>query len=275
MKHRVLSLAALFGFWLAGAQAQAPASSASTASSSGKSSSSSSSSESPTYKIRLGAYAKPIDMTIFNNIADLGAVTGEAIEGGLVRVSLGTYLDRSTAQRIASIAQSRGYAKCYIARDNSKFIDGMGRQQTHTLQFSAVKKLDARTVTSKLTSDIAKDLHIRYSSGYYRLSLGTYALDNSTLIASYRQALQNAGIMEMYSRQFRTPTAGYVPPRIDQPLPPIVNETPKPLATEVKDDKMSGTNTTEVKNDKMSGKGTTDKKDSKMGKGKTSTTTTP
>lgn len=267
MKH--LSLAVLFFFCaLVGIEAQ---------------SSSSSSTPAATYKIRLGAFAQPIDLNKFNNVRDLGVVMTEPAENGFVRVSIGNYLDKATAQKVAAKAKSRGYASCFLVRNGDAFEDAQGRAKTNTMQFSAVKSLDLRPAINKLSADavgqtMMGDMYIRYSNGYYRFSLGLFSADDAASKDRYAQTLRGLGFADAYSRQFRTPPAGWVPKMNPDPLPPITNTTPdKPTITDSKDSKMnSGTTpgvtaTTESKNDKMSGKGTTTTKDAKMGKGTTTT----
>lgn len=251
---------------------------------------SSSTSTTATYKVQLGAYAQPVNLSNFDNVRDLGVILTEPNGNGLMRVSLGTYLDKYTAQKIASKAQSRGYSSAYAVVATKNFVDENGQEQTHTLQFSANKSLDLKPVVSKLKADgvgqlVLKDIYVRYASGYYRYSLGLFAPSNTTLQSRYNTALRNIGISETFVRQFRVSTGiGTTPLELPKdPLPSITTTTtvtskPKEPVTNTPTDKdrTGATNTTnpETQKDRTGATNTTNPTSQKDRTGATTTTGT-
>lgn len=253
---------------------------------------SSSTSTTATYKVQLGAYAQPVNLSNFDNVRDLGVILTEPNGNGLMRVSLGTYLDKYTAQKIASKAQSRGYSSAYAVVATKNFVDENGQEQTHTLQFSANKSLDLKPVVSKLKADgvgqlVLNDIYVRYSSGYYRYSLGLFAPSNTSLQSRYNTALRNIGISETFVRQFRVSTGiGTTPLELPKdPLPSVTTTTtvtskPKEPVTNAPTDKdrTGATNTSstnpDTQKDRTGATNTSDPASQKDRTGATSTTGT-
>ena len=258
-----------------------------------------------TYRIRLGAFAKPIEISAFQGLFDLGVVTFEPADNGYVRAYLGTYMGKSTASKILAIAKKRGYKDAYIARDNYLFENSMGEQLTQTFQFSAAKKLDARQVVEGLLAEDTRlsdeNLYILFDGSYYHYSLGLFAPHMTAQIDSYDAFATKMGFNEGYERSFRKGTANGAATapvtKPTEPKTPVVTTPPtpttptKPATTNPKTDKMNQGNattaasdsiktvvsaTTQSKTDKMSGKvNTTSKSDKMSGKKATTTTTTP
>lgn len=248
-----------------------------------------------TYRIRLGAFAKPIEVSAFQGLFDLGVVTFEPADNGFVRAYLGTYMGKSTASKILAIAKKRGYKDAYIARDNYLFENSMGEQLTQTFQFSAAKKLDARKVVEGLLAEDTRlsdeNLYILFDGSYYHYSLGLFAPHMTAQIDSYDAFATNMGFNEGYERSFRKGTAnGAATAPVTKPTEPktpvvttpatTTTTTPtKPATTNPKTDKMNQVNatttasdsiktvvsaTTQSKTDKMSGKINTASKSDKM-----------
>jgi hypothetical protein len=230
------------------------------------------------YDIRLGAYAKGLSDNAFNNLKDLGLLKVVSNENGLMLVYLGSYMGKTTANKILATVKSRGYKTAYLEQSKTQFSTAEGIALTHTLQFCSVKRLDVRRIGNIIAQDISllDKLYISYEGGYYQMSLGLLAPGFSSEIETYKAFAASNGFTDAFFRTFRPTPSGYTPnidPAKVEPTPtPAPTPAPKPAATAAKDDKMSGTNTTNTaaKDDKMNGTTTTTTtaKDSKMNGGK-------
>jgi hypothetical protein len=231
------------------------------------------------YDIRLGAYAKGLSDNAFNNLKDLGLLKVVSNENGLMLVYLGSYMGKTSANKILAMVKSRGYKTAYLEQSKTQFSTAEGIALTHTFQFCSVKRLDVRRVGNIIAQDISllDKLFISYEGGYNQMSLGLLAPGFSSEIETYKSFAATHGFTDAFFRTFRPTPSGYTPPTPNVEPPkvepaPTPAPAPKPAPTAAKDDKMSGdkTTTTAAKNDKMTGGKTTTTaaKNDKMSGGK-------
>ncbi|MCP4441079.1 MAG: SPOR domain-containing protein [Aureispira sp.] len=160
-----------------------------------------------TYKIRIAAMSQAFDKAMFSNLKELGVLMYEPADNGYTRVYLGMYMGKTTAKRILSKVKHRGYKTAYLVQDTYIFQSVDNEELTHTLQFSAVKRLNVvKVVESLRRSGMHEDFYIWYNRGYYRLSLGLLVADNIEAAAIFKTAAVSAGYEASLLRQFREPT---------------------------------------------------------------------
>lgn len=160
-----------------------------------------------TYKIRIAAMAQSFDKAMFKDLEEIGVVMFEPADNGYTRVYLGMYMGKTTAKRILAKVKRRGYKTAYLVQDTYIFQSVDNDELTHTLQFSAVKRLNLAPVVESLRkSGMEEDFYIWYDKGYYRLSLGLLATNKVEAIAIFETAARSAGYSNSLLRQFRVPT---------------------------------------------------------------------
>jgi len=160
------------------------------------------------YKLQIGAFEQNFDRALFDDIKDLGILWYDHSDKNFTKVQLGTYMDRSTALRVQEIVKSRGYNESFLVSYNYLLEGPNGEALTHTLQFSATKKLNVRSLVSRLSADgmgqaIINDLCITYKDGLYRLSMGFIAADNTAKIDNYKVTMNQMGYSKTILQNFR------------------------------------------------------------------------
>jgi phosphorylcholine metabolism protein LicD len=98
----------------------------------------------------------------FDQLADIGVIHQKEGNDGMLKIYLGNYWGRSTADHFLEIVRERGYESAYLT--NIKLLPS----ETHALQFLALSKLDVQI----LPKEIHPHLLIIEKDGIYRLSLG-------------------------------------------------------------------------------------------------------
>jgi hypothetical protein len=175
------------------------------------------------YRIKLLTVSKQSDLSIFNSLKDLGAVILEPYADDKLRVYLGNYIGKPTADRILPTVLSRGFSGAYVEKSKTSFIDDSGDSLTHTLQFIALKKLDLRTIINnpKLSEPDKNELYIWYHNGFYRVSMGMTNVQKNESTVKYKSKTREIGF-ESFSQKF----AGVAPvaeiPKTN-PSPPKIN----------------------------------------------------
>ena len=217
------------------------------------------------YEIRLGAFLKGVPVNAYEDLKDLGIlkiVIGE--ENGMEYVYLGSYMGKTTANKILSIVKSRGHKTAYLEKVKDKFVDADGREMTHTYQFCSVNKLDMRKVGNVLSTDVSMidKLFISYDGKNYQMSLGLTAPELRQEINQYRSFAVAHGFETSFLRTFRQAPKGYVAPATEQEntlLMPMAEVNSPTSTAGDKASKMSGgtTATATDKASKMSGGTTT------------------
>ena len=126
------------------------------------------------YRIKLVTVSNESDLSIFKILSDLGVVVYEPYTQDKYRVYLGNYLGKTTAERVLPLVLKRGFVGACIEKSNTVFKDALGDTLTHTIQFTALKKLDIRIIVNntKLNETDKKEVYIWYHNGFYRVSLG-------------------------------------------------------------------------------------------------------
>lgn len=220
------------------------------------------------YEIRLGAYAKGLSDNAFDNLKDLGLLKVINNDNGLLLVYLGSYMGKSTANKVLATVKARGYKTAYLEKVKVDFVTAEGVELTHTYQFCSVKKLDVRRVGNVIAQDISMldKLYISFDGSHYQMSLGLLSPELSPEVGTYKDFAAHSGFGDGFLRTFRPAHEGYVPPA---PKPVVPIEEPKPTPgtttkpTNDKADKISGNTTTNTadKADKISGNKTTNTAD--------------
>jgi hypothetical protein len=155
------------------------------------------------YRIKLFTVSNQSDLSIFNRLKDLGAVILEPYAGDKLRVYLGNYIGKATADRILPTVVSRGFSGAYVEKSTKSFIDDSGDSLTHTLQFIALKKLDIRTIVNnpKLSEPDKNELYIWYHNGFYRVSMGMTNEQKNESIEKYKAKTSGIGF-ESFTQKF-------------------------------------------------------------------------
>ncbi len=177
------------------------------------------------YRIKILTVSNQSDLSIFNRLKDLGAVILEPYAGDKLRVYLGNYIGKPTADRILPTVVSRGFSGAYVEKSTKSFIDDSGDSLTHTLQFIALKKLDIRTIVNnpKLSEPDKNELYIWYHNGFYRVSMGMTNEQKNESIEKYKAKTKGIGFAS-FSQKFAgvipvadAPKTNTTPPKINIP----------------------------------------------------------
>ncbi|WCL81721.1 hypothetical protein PPO43_01250 [Saprospira sp. CCB-QB6] len=158
-----------------------------------------------TYKLRIAAMSQAIDSSIFAPLAQYGVLSYEPTDKGLTRIYLGKYFGKATAQRILAEVKKKGFNAAYIVQEDVLFESVDGDALTHSLQFSADRLLDVSKLQAKAAwnEDLAKQLHISYANGYYRVSFGLLNPSFQAVeVEKFRNALLSLGYKESFLRRF-------------------------------------------------------------------------
>lgn len=159
---------------------------------------------SSTYRIRVAAMKEPFDKrSTFSDLDDLGMLYFEPADNGFTRVYLGQYLGKSTASIVLRKVRNKGYKNAYLVTDTYIFQTDAGKYLTHTLQFSASKKLNFKEIREKMPRGISEEIYINYSNGFYRYSLGIFDASIAGMSETYIKAAEQMGYLEGFARQFR------------------------------------------------------------------------
>jgi hypothetical protein len=140
------------------------------------------------YRIKLMTVGKESDLRIFNNLKDLGTIIIEPFENNMLRVYLGNYVGKPTADKILPTILQRGFKGAFVEKSSASFTTPEGDTLTHTMQFIALKKLDIRTIINnpKLSESDKREVFIWYHNGFYRVSLGLINENQTARIENYK-----------------------------------------------------------------------------------------
>ncbi len=137
------------------------------------------------YVVRVAAFEKTFDaIKLTERIGDLGVVSFVSSDKNM-RVYLGKYLGRRTAERVLRLVKKRGFKDAYIISDNYAFTSKEGLYTSHTFQIGAFKRLDA-TNLNLLHEQTKEHLYITYENRVYRISVGLY---NPLLVETKAKAM--------------------------------------------------------------------------------------
>ena len=158
-----------------------------------------------TYKLRIAAMSQAIDSSVFAPLAKYGVLSFEPTDKGLTRVYLGKYMGKATAAKVLALVKKSGFKQAYIVQEDMLFESVDGDALTHSLQFSADRLLDLSKLQAKAawTEALAKQLHISYANGHYRLSFGLLNPSFQVVeVEKFRNALLSLGYKESFLRRF-------------------------------------------------------------------------
>ena len=143
------------------------------------------------YRIKLLSVNKNSDLKLFKNLHDLGVVSFEPFDNNTLRVYLGNYIGKFTADRILPTVKARGFTGAYVEKIKDSFVATNGDSLTHTMQFIALKKLDIRIIVNnpKLLETDKKDVFIWYHNGFYRVSMGMIKENESEKIEKFNRLI--------------------------------------------------------------------------------------
>ena len=180
------------------------------------------------YRIKLLTVSKDSDLRIFNSLKDLGVVSYEPYLQDKLRVYLGNYIGKPTAEKIIPMVVQKGFKGASIEKKSDNFINEAGDSLTHTLQFTALKKLDIRIVLNnkKLDDSDKKEVMIWYHNGYYRVSFGLINQADIAYINKYKSKSTDLGYKDAFTQKF----SGIVPVKENI----VIQTTPKVTFPEVK-----------------------------------------
>ena len=156
------------------------------------------------YRIKLLSVNKNSDLKLFKNLHDLGVVSFEPFDNNTLRVYLGNYIGKFTADRILPTVKARGFTGAYVEKIKDSFVATNGDSLTHTMQFIALKKLDIRTIVNnpKLLETDKKDVFIWYHNGFYRVSMGMIKENESEQIEKFKTKTNELGFSIIFSQKF-------------------------------------------------------------------------
>lgn len=159
------------------------------------------------FKIKVISVRENYHKNSFDSLKRMGILMFEPSDENFTRVYLGTYLGKSTAETILQDVQNSGFKTAYIVEEDKTFESTDGDTLTHTLQFSAVKDLDLRKITShpKMDNTLLNKIYIWLFKGKYRLSLGLFTPEEQDLITQFKKALEKMDIKDSYLQKCYTP----------------------------------------------------------------------
>lgn len=157
------------------------------------------------YRIRLAAAKGQVLFERYNKLTNYGALFFEPADNGYTRIYLGSYIGKSTAQRILNLVKARGFKSAYLVLDQNLYTsDTPENIEYFTYQICATKKLNTSKIIQKLNPVDAQNFHLRYSNGFYQYSLGIF--DRGILPATEQtiQALAfSIGYKEGFAKKIR------------------------------------------------------------------------
>lgn len=156
------------------------------------------------YRIKLVTVNKNSDLRIFNNLKDLGIVSFETHKDDMLRVYLGNYIGKFTADKILPTLASRGFRGAFIEKTGTAFRTEDGDSLTHTMQFIALRKLNIRPIVNNpnLKDVDKKDVYIWYHNGFYRVSFGMLKESQEEKMEHFKNLADNLGFKTSFLQKF-------------------------------------------------------------------------
>jgi hypothetical protein len=156
------------------------------------------------YSVRIAAFEKPFDaQSIIDDLGDLGILRMQESDKN-VRVYLGNYLDKKTAQKVLGIVKKRKFRSAYIVSDSYLLTYGIYKYNSHTYQIGSFKHLNLN-ILNLLDDQIKKEIYLSYDRGHFRVSVGLYNPNIShTKDYAHSVAKQMGPVYQQgFDRQFR------------------------------------------------------------------------